>query len=801
MTQKLGPESPRERVSYWSCPEHSSFQAIFALIFLVLISGGCKKKEELAQIPATSSVSNTIPLSAAKKESLEEQEARFDSTVWRDEVLAQKYEKTFAKIWDDVRRATNKVAVLGEMDFDSILLPKVAAPASGLGLGIQKQTFQPVDDRRMPRKDWNDTLKQLYASGWRLKEVEWYHQKFSPPKDGKPAWSELAFEIFGERLSARTRFIMRGTLGVEWDAPSETRAFVRPSTLRVTELTVLERAGEPAFREEAIVTPNPPERFGEMINMHPIIITDINGDWKDDIIMAGMDKVLINDGTAKFTPSEFISEKVFRGSTPAGVLADFNGDGKLDFLTVAVQGALTNKLVLYPGNGDVPFTAEPMVAWADGKIVAPSVITAGDIDHDGDLDVWVGQYKPPYKGGQVPTPYYDANDGYSSYLLLNDGHGKFDHVTYERGLNPKRFRRTLAASFVDLDSDGDLDLVTVNDYAGVDLFYNDGTGHFKDETPRLYNRHGFGMGICFADFDHDGTLGFLMIGMSVPTVDRLEFMKLGREDFLDRTQKRTDMAYGNRAYVLRNNKWVQPSFGGQLAKTGWSWGTTALDFDNNGMTDIYVTNGHISGESAEDYDSHIWTHDIYVGSSEEDPKLLTYFDKPFRGINTGKSSSNGYQHNVLFMDTGTNEYVNVAYLMGVAHEIDSRAAASVDLNNDGKQDLVFTEGQWFGGPQTGRNRLHIEINQLDTGNHWIGVKLTGKPGCSTIGTKVSVITPSKTYLAQIVTGDSYQTQHPNTVHFGLGRETNVQAIRLIWPNGKTNVITQPKPDQYLRAEP
>src|SRR6185295_4130024 len=130
---------------------------------------------------------------------------------------------------------------------------------------------------------------------------------------------------------------------------------------------------------------------------------------------------------------------------------------------------------------------------------------------------------------------------------------------------------------------------------------------------RLYNRHGFGMGICFADFDHDGALDFLMIGMSVPTVDRLEFMKLGRDDFRDRTEKRVDMAYGNRAYVLRGNNWNKPSFGDQLAKTGWSWGTTAFDFDNNGMTDVYVTNGHISGESVEDYEPHIWTHDIYVG--------------------------------------------------------------------------------------------------------------------------------------------------------------------------------------------
>src|SRR5262249_31055223 len=144
-----------------------------------------------------------------------------------------------------------------------------------------------------------------------------------------------------------------------------------------------------------------------------------------------------------------------------------------------------------------------------------------------------------------------------------------------------------------------------------------------------------------------------------------------------------------------------------------------------------------SGESGEDYESHIWTHDIYMGSSREDPKLLVYFDKPFRGINTGKTSSNGFQHNVLLMDTGGNNYVNVAHLMDVAHESDCRVVVSADLNNDGRQDLVLTEGQWFNGPATGRNRLWIHLNRLDLHNHWVGVRLqSSKPGVFPIGAKV-----------------------------------------------------------------
>ena len=754
---------------------------------------GCRQKTEPSPPPATA----TRP-----PESLEQQEARFDATVWHDEVLAVKHEQTFFRLHDELRRATNKVSVLADFDFDEIVVPKPREQSRSLPQGIQWLNFDDSQRAVLPRAEWQATLTRLFASGWRVAQAEWAHEKFVPPRDGRPASSEFAFEIHGERLAARSRFILKGRLQVDWDAVTSSRPLPRPHRLTVANVTVLERSGPPGFTSHAVVTPEAPERSGTMVNMHPIIVTDINEDGNEDIIMAGVNRLFLNGGKAKFTPMEFISEKVFRGSTDAGVVADFNRDGKLDFLTVAKQGSLTNRLVLYPGNGSVPFATEPVLAWDSGRVVAPSVMTAGDIDGDGDLDVWIGQYKPPYVGGQLPTPYYDSNDGYPAFLLVNDGHGKFTQVTMDRRLAAKNLRRTFAASFADLDGDNDLDLVTVNDYAGVDLYYNDGRGFFTDETARLYNRHLFGMGHCFADFDRDGVLDFLAIGMSVTAVRRLEFMKLGREDFPDRTRKRVDMGYGNRVYVLRSGNWVKPSFADQLAETGWSWGTTAFDFDNNGAVDVYVANGHISGESIEDYDSHIWTHDIYLGSSHEDPRLLVYFSKPFAGVNMGKTSSNGYQHDVLFMDVGTNEYVNVAFLMGVAHEEDCRAVVSADLNNDGKLDLVFTEGQWFGGPHTGRNRLHIHLNQLETQNHWVGVKLgSDRPGVSPIGAKVWVKTDHRTYVAQIVTGDSYQSQHPNTVHFGLGKTAYVQEITVRWPNGQTQTLKAPVVNQYHRFTP
>src|SRR6185436_3622035 len=112
-----------------------------------------------------------------------------------------------------------------------------------------------------------------------------------------------------------------------------------------------------------------------------------------------------------------------------------------------------------------------------------------------------------------------------------------------------------------------------------------------------------------------------------------------------------------------------------------------------------------------------WTHDIYLGSSREDPDLKRYLDAGLEGLNTGKTSWAGYLHNKLFLDLGSNQYVNAAFLMGVAHQSDCRAVVSADFNEDGRPDLVVTEAKWQGSPNRMWHRLLVHLNQVETTNH------------------------------------------------------------------------------------
>jgi hypothetical protein len=210
-------------------------------------------------------------------------------------------------------------------------------------------------------------------------------------------------------------------------------------------------------------------------------------------------------------------------------------------------------------------------------------------------------------------------------------------------------------------------------------------------------------------------------------------------------------------------------------------------------------NGHISGASVEDYGSRWWRHDAYFANSRENRAVALHFARTYHGLNTGRTSWMGHQHNVLLLDAGTNHYRNAAWLMDVAHETDCRAVVSADLNYDGRLDLLVTDADWLKGPGTGRNRLHVHLNQLDTHHHWFGAKLLPTtPGLSPIGAKVLVKTDNRTYRAQIATGHSFPSQHPDTVLFGLGREDHVRELTVRWPNGQVQTIDNPAVGRYHR---
>lgn len=758
------------------------------LILTLTLSAGlvsCDRSDD-------SDTTETKPPQPATLEQELQLRQELDSGVWKEERLAQFYEQRVVRLWDQIRRSPNKFNALSLVAFKNLEVPSAQEPVN-LDNGITRRAFT-GSANSFDRITVRERLAELSKSGHRLAQSEWHHQSFKFDPSTKIATSDINFTLHVVELKKPRHSIVKGTLKVVWDPLVDENNVPEFNKLTATNLTITERDGVPGFNKVAEIDAR--KLGGPVLSVQPLIVYDLNGDGLSEVILGGSNLVHWNQGGGRFKRAPFLKHAPGEISESA-LLADFTGDGWVDFLCVTGRD---RSLTLFPGNKDGAFE-QAGAKVAPIQLQNPSVLTTGDIDGDGDLDVWLTQYKVPYVGGQMPTPYFDANDGFPSYLLLNDGKGSFQDVTKERGLEPRRLRRTYSSSLVDLDEDQDLDLIVVSDFSGVDLYQNDGKGHFTDVRDQWVDEwHNFGMAHTFGDYDLDGSLDFYVIGMSSTTARRLDGMGLKRTGFEKHAEQRSVMGFGNRMYLRRGSKFAEPPFRKQVARTGWSWGCTTFDFENDGDQDIYVANGHISGDSAQDYCSTFWCHDIYTGSSKIDPIMQQVLDIGQAPLRQGAISWNGFEKNALLMNREGKEFTDISFLMNVALSRDCRGVVSDDLNGDGLVDLLVVE-EWSKASKKGQI-LHVFMNQFPTDNKWIGVRVS-EQGHSThaVGTKVTMQAGGRKWVDHIVNGDSFFSQHAPVVHFGLGKLTSVESIEIQWPNGSKTTLNNPAVGEYHTVQP
>ena len=341
--------------------------------------------------------------------------------------------------------------------------------------------------------------------------------------------------------------------------------------------------------------------------------------------------------------------------------------------------------------------------------------------------------------------------------------------------------------------------MVVSDFAGIDLYYNDGTGTFADVTARTVSEAStFGMSHVFGDYNADGRLDMYVVGMSSTTARRLDYLNLGREEYPEHHQQRQAMGFGNRLYLGSEDAQfsIAPSTE-QVARTGWSWGVASADFDNDGDDEIYVANGHLSGETAQDYCTTFWTHDIYTGGSEPDPQIAAFFDEAIADWHNAGISWNGFEHNKLYLSGGGRSFVEIGYLMGVAFEFDARTVLDMDIDADGRMDLLVSE--WSGTPR--REQVHVLRNVWPSDNNWLGVRLQGAAGISPIGARITLRSSQGTKTQWVYTGESFDAQRSPTRLFGLGRVEQVKAIEVQWPDGKITILSAPQINRYHELTP
>ncbi len=612
--------------------------------------------------------------------------------------------------------------------------------------------------------DWTRQLATWHSEGWRLRRSRWQLLDWteSPPR------SRFSAELLLDHGPTRRRV----RIAVEGSVEAPGGILGPGANVTLDRFEGSATLGQPPFSTVAeLDLPVPPHTAF----CDPLLAVPRSDGTGDDLLLVGAGIWLRAD------PGGWKAE-VFPGLPPEAVWAaavvDWNQDHVPDLMLAGRDGIRWLAGPRWEGPGTVLWRAP-------APIRHPQSLAATDYDGDGDIDLFLAQYKLPYQGGQFPTPYYDANDGFESFLLRNEGPTGFRDVTQEAGLASKRRRRTYSASFADWSGDGRPDLVLNSDFAGVDLFLNRGNGTFSDETQSLgAARHLFGMAHVTADFNDDGRTDLYAIGMGSAVGARLDRWGLARAGSESDRTFRPAMIAGSRAYLGQSGGLsLAPSTLG-LADGGWAWAVTPLDVNNDGRLDLHVCHGHETRASVRDYERQFWLHDIHVGASTNNPVADLYFRNAAGRRAADRASYGGWQNGALFLQTAPGAFAESAWLQGSAVPADTRNAVPIDLGADGRMDLaVTTFEEW---PQR-RQRIIILRNQTPSVGNWIGFESPRLSGDCRIRVRAGGLTLER----RLMTGESYRSQSAGRIHFGLGPETRVDSVEVLLDDGRPISIQAP----------
>jgi len=514
----------------------------------------------------------------------------------------------------------------------------------------------------------------------------------------------------------------------------------------------------------------------------------------------GLDFVHVNGASGRFYYPEIL---------PPGVgLLDFDNDGDLDVYLVqgralgtepplgkaaspqpgarALKGRLyRNDLRVHAdGTRELRFTDVTDTSGINAVQYGLGV-AAADVDNDGWVDLLL------------------TNFG-TNQLFHNNGDGTFTDVSTQRGIADDSGRFAVSAAFLDYDRDGWLDLYIANnanytlknetvcpnmagarDYCPPQIYggqpgrlYRNQGGRFVDVSTKALAGGKFGpaLGVATADYNGDGWIDIyvandgeanllwinqrdgtfreaaLLAGAALTEegkaeasmgVDAGDFDNDGDEDLVmtELTGQGSNLYANDGSAMFRDAS--AASGLGQLSVPYTGWGTTWFDFDNDGWLDILSVNGAI------------------VAASGRGAEAFPYD-----------------QRKLLLRNRRDGRFEDVTSQAGAVFKLSEsgRGAAFGDIDNDGDVDvLVGNDG----------GRVRLLINNLGTRNHWLGLRLVGKPGGrDMLGARVAVIRGDGSTLWRRARADgSYGSANDPRVLVGLGASAEVPRVRVRWPDG------------------
>ena len=526
-----------------------------------------------------------------------------------------------------------------------------------------------------------------------------------------------------------------------------------------------------------------------MYNGGGIGVGDFNQDGLPDLYFTGNqvgNKLYLNSGNFAFEDVTKQAGVAAEDIWSSGVaVVDINLDGLPDiYISATFSDEIkqrTNKLFIHQGikNG-IPVFEEQAAAYGLADTSYTTQTYFFDYDLDGDLDAFLLNDKlfSPRSTTDLDQ-LMEGGEATIDKLYRNNGYGKFEDVSSSAGISFPGFG--LGAAIFDVNQDGYSDIYVSNDFISNDLLYvNQKNGTFKNQINQYFKHHSFSsMGIDVADLNGDAQEEVMTLDMLPEDEGRVKrTYSFQKYQFYELMEKEGYLMQYNRNMLHASSPSGRYQDVGQLAgvdATEWSWSVLFADMDNDGLTDIAITNG---------YPRDITDMDFTAYNSGVGRMMRSHADL-LKKIPVVKV------RNYMFRQESQLQFEDMSEAWGITTPSFSNGAVTVDLDQDGDLDYVVNNIN---------DSAHIYQNhsQKLLNHHFLRIQLKGDS-----------LNPQAMGARLICYAGEWKTNQLNyhqrgfissvepILHFGLGTHNKLDSLRVFWPDGEISVLKNVDADQSL----
>ncbi|CAM3342216.1 VCBS repeat-containing protein [Zobellia roscoffensis] len=534
-----------------------------------------------------------------------------------------------------------------------------------------------------------------------------------------------------------------------------------------------------------------------------VALGDINGDGFDDIFFAGNqveNKLFLNLKGLNFkdiTETSLIKKRDSLQWSSGVSIIDINADGLMDIYVCNTfrkkENRRENLLYINQGNNSqgIPSFKEMAKEYGIADNTYSSHAQFFDFDNDGDLDLFIGVNRIE---GIDPSDFRPIEDDGSSMskdrlyenvfdTILNKQ--KFVDISEKAGIKFHGYSHSTLIN--DFNSDGWPDIYVANDFLSSDLIYiNNQNGTFTNEARKIFKHFSLSsMGSDAADINNNGNLELFTTEM-LPYYNKRKKLFQGpsnyqKEIFIKKYDYEKQYARNTLQTQLGTNPETELPVYAEIAmltdtkETDWSWAPLFADYNNDGLQDLFITNGFPKDVTDRDFG------DFRASSS----RLLSK-EKLLAAIPEIKIP------NFMFNNQGNLKFKDSTKDWGLNLPTYSTGAAYGDLDQDGDLDLVVNN--------INDNALLLEnkSNEHEKHQHYLRIKLNGKENNpNAIGSYIEIFSDTLHQKKSLLSGRGYLSQPELTFHFGLGKKKSIDSLLITWPNRECQMVKTTAIDSLL----